>query len=83
MVYSTYPRALGSWLVQSGTSMAAPYVSGAFGLYLKVLKDTKQEQTPAYMLEQFQNYAHKASVANDFSVFDSAYRQGAGLVQGK
>ena len=65
-----------------GTSMAAPYVSGTFALYLKALKDKQQEQTPAYMLEQFQNYAYKAS-ASDPSIFSPAYRQGAGLVQGK
>ncbi|KAI7859560.1 peptidase S8/S53 domain-containing protein [Circinella umbellata] len=79
-VYSTYPRAYGSWKVMDGTSMAAPYVSGTFALYLKALKDKQQEQTPAYMLEQFQNYAYKAS-ASDPSIFSSAYRQGAGLVQ--
>ncbi|KAG2218799.1 hypothetical protein INT45_005446 [Circinella minor] len=80
MVYSTFPRTYGSWKVLDGTSMATPYVSGTFALYLKALKDKKQEQTPTYMLEQFQNYAYKAS-ADDPSIYSSAYRQGAGLVQ--
>ncbi|KAI9499345.1 peptidase S8/S53 domain-containing protein [Zychaea mexicana] len=81
-VYSTFPRYLGSWKVDSGTSMATPYVSGAFALYLKAISDNKQEQqSPTYILEQFQNYAYKALASNETDEADSPYRQAAGLIQ--
>ena len=79
-VYSTLPRTLGSWGIMSGTSMATPYVSGSIALYLSSLKGKKP--APAFILEQFQNYAFKAPTVNGEDNVDSPYRQGAGLVQG-
>ncbi|KAI8148994.1 peptidase S8/S53 domain-containing protein, partial [Fennellomyces sp. T-0311] len=78
-VYSTYPRFRGSWKADSGTSMATPYVSGAFALYLNAVGQNRP--SPQYILEQFQNYAHKALVPAEHDYIDSPYRQGAGLIQ--
>ncbi|KAI8147343.1 peptidase S8/S53 domain-containing protein [Fennellomyces sp. T-0311] len=79
-VYSTLPRAAGSWGILSGTSMAAPYVAGSVALYLKSLEGISKP-TPAYILEQFQNYAYQTFNAPGQSNIDSPYRQGAGLIQ--
>ncbi|KAG0180822.1 hypothetical protein DFQ28_000608 [Apophysomyces sp. BC1034] len=78
LVYSTLPRYLGSWGLMSGTSMATPYVSGALALYLRELG---KKQTPAYITEQFQNYALTTPRQNGVDGLDSPLRQGAGLIQ--
>ncbi|KAI8148975.1 peptidase S8/S53 domain-containing protein [Fennellomyces sp. T-0311] len=78
-MYSTYPQYRGSWTMMNGTSMAAPYVSGAIALYLSALGQNRQ--SPQYILEQFQNYAFLAASDVTKSYFDSPFRQGAGLVQ--
>ncbi|KAI9268027.1 peptidase S8/S53 domain-containing protein [Phascolomyces articulosus] len=78
-IISTLPQTIGSWGMMSGTSMAAPYVSGSIALYLKSLEGKKT--TPAYVLEQFSNYAYKAPSDNTKDDVETPCRQGAGLVQ--
>ncbi|KAI7904229.1 peptidase S8/S53 domain-containing protein [Cokeromyces recurvatus] len=76
-IFSTLPRYLGSWGVMSGTSMAAPYISGSIALYLGV---NGKSNPVTFINEQFQNYALSTRVFNTIYI-DSPIRQGAGLVQ--
>ncbi|ORZ10087.1 peptidase S8/S53 domain-containing protein [Absidia repens] len=80
-IYSTVPRYLGSWSLMSGTSMATPYLSGSIALYLKSLKGHNKKVKPAFILEDFQNYAYKSPVENGSKDIDTPLRQGAGLIQ--
>ncbi|KAI8377474.1 peptidase S8/S53 domain-containing protein [Radiomyces spectabilis] len=74
MIFSTLPLSLGGYGTLSGTSMATPYITGCFALYLQAHPNTD----PATIAEQFKNYAAPAPY-ND--TFDNPFRQGAGLVQ--
>ncbi|KAI8148974.1 peptidase S8/S53 domain-containing protein [Fennellomyces sp. T-0311] len=83
-MYSTYPRYRGGWTMMNGTSMSAPYVSGALALYMSAKgyqNQPKSSATATYILEQFQNYAQRTFVDVSESAYDSPYRQGAGLLQ--
>ncbi|CAO3613698.1 unnamed protein product [Cunninghamella blakesleeana] len=78
-VYSTLPIDLGSWGTLSGTSMAAPYISGCVALFLNAYGQKKVSS--AFILKQFQHYAYKAPKLNGETNLDSPLRQGAGLIQ--
>ncbi|KAI9267906.1 peptidase S8/S53 domain-containing protein [Phascolomyces articulosus] len=80
-VPSTLPQQLGSWGMMSGTSMAAPGVAASVALYLKQFSGNDELSTPAYILEQFQNYAYQAVHSHDDPNIETPFSQGAGLVQ--
>ncbi|KAF9580721.1 hypothetical protein BGW38_002511 [Lunasporangiospora selenospora] len=75
-ILSTVPRSMGGYMLQSGTSMSAPYVAGAHAIYMQAKKKTMRGD---FVRQAFKNTATissnllsrtKASVA----------KQGAGLI---
>lgn len=79
-ILSTYPRALGSYAVLSGTSMACPLVAGIYALLMDV-RGTKDPKT----LQNLLSSTAKPNAFNDgnsaFPVMAPTPQQGAGLVQ--
>lgn len=76
-IFSTLPIANGGYGILSGTSMAAPYITGAYALYLEA---HGKKYGLNYLKEHFQNYAKPALHNNQI---DNPARQGAGLIQCK
>ncbi|KAJ7115609.1 subtilisin-like protease [Mycena crocata] len=79
-IMSTYPIALGSWELASGTSMATPFMAGSSALLLSVKGKSKSVALSARTL--FQSTAAPISTSKtDGDPFQTATQQGAGLVQ--
>ncbi|KAG2232824.1 peptidase S8/S53 domain-containing protein [Thamnidium elegans] len=74
-IFSTLPISNGGYGMLSGTSMAAPYIAGAYALYIQA---HGREKSANYLKEHFQNYAKPALQGDDI---DTPIRQGAGLIQ--
>ncbi|KAI8887765.1 subtilisin-like protein [Backusella circina FSU 941] len=73
-IFSTLPRNLGSYGMLSGTSMAAPFITGCYSLYMQA----HGKKDPLYITEQFQNYARPTLHNDDI---ENPAIQGAGLIQ--
>ena len=79
-IYSLQPVEQGNgYVVNSGTSMAAPHVAGAVALMLQA----KPRMKPDEVLTRLQNTASPANLRElpDLGILDAAHRQGAGLIQ--
>ncbi|KAK5820847.1 peptidase S8/S53 domain-containing protein [Linnemannia elongata] len=75
-IYSSYPRAKGSYTLMSGTSMATPYYVGSQALYYQA---KKSKPSGADARRAFKN---TATIAKNWGskTYASAVKQGAGLV---
>jgi subtilisin family serine protease len=76
-IFSTLPIANGGYGMLSGTSMAAPYIAGAYALYIQA---HGKDKGPKYLREHFQNYASPVMHGKQI---ENPIRQGAGLLQCK
>lgn len=78
LIKSTWPMENGGVATISGTSMAAPHVSGAAALFLEAHPGTK----PLALREILQNNAVPSQLAPpNAALTNAAHRQGAGTVQ--
>ncbi|KAJ7045910.1 subtilisin-like protease [Mycena alexandri] len=79
-ILSTFPVPLGSWIVDSGTSMAAPFMAGSAALLLAVQGRTTSVAKTARTFFQATAKPISSSFTNG-SPFQTVTQQGAGLVQ--
>ncbi|KAG8734128.1 hypothetical protein FRC11_011391 [Ceratobasidium sp. 423] len=78
-ILSTYPIALGSWEIASGTSMATPFAAGSAALLLQTHGKTPATAKAARSIFQNAAIPVKQTAVNN-SLIEVASHQGAGLL---
>ncbi|KAH7339260.1 peptidase S8/S53 domain-containing protein [Rhizoctonia solani] len=78
-ILSTYPIALGSWEIASGTSMATPFAAGSAALLLQTRGKTAATAKAARTIFQNSAIPVKQTILNT-SMIETASHQGAGLL---
>ncbi|CAE7226894.1 unnamed protein product [Rhizoctonia solani] len=78
-ILSTYPIALGSWEIASGTSMATPFAAGSAALLLQTRGKTVATAKAARAIFQNTAIPVKKTVDNS-SLIETTSHQGAGLL---
>ncbi|QRV81569.1 pyrolysin [Ceratobasidium sp. AG-Ba] len=79
-IFSTWPVSMGSYRVESGTSMSAPFIAGAAALVLQVKGKTPDNaRSVRTILQNTASYIPNSKDSN--ALLESAAHAGAGLVQ--
>ncbi|CAG8756969.1 4318_t:CDS:2, partial [Funneliformis caledonium] len=74
-ILSAFPVNIGSYTIKSGTSLAAPYMTGVAALYFEMFGKAK---SPEQLKTAFMNYA--VPLENRDGLLASVLHQGAGLI---
>lgn len=79
-VLSTLPRQRGSWGVQSGTSMAVPYITGCIALLKEAFPDLSSQYIANLLVSTSVPLPFSDGTGASYDFLASAWQQGAGRV---